>query len=186
MSVLVLYFSLYFFPFNFLIKVFIDTSINYSFWNFILGTDSPNYVYQWVGNLELSVHLYWKDVFVTHICIVTLVYFSISFLQDVLLPLFFSNFFLDFFLFENKVSVFFLVTLIFGAILHVNLMNCYVFFKRWLFPSLLFSCLRNITFLSHLEKINDLNFCLGLFPSWLTTLSPKVCLFNILNYIFSG
>lgn len=75
----------------------------------------------------------------------------------------------------SKFRLFYLASWILDAI-SLNLMNCYVIFKRWLFPSLLVRCKCEITILKHLVKFRDLNYRSGLFPFWLLTLSPIVCL----------
>lgn len=56
-----------------------------------------------------------------------------------------------------RVSVSILAAWIFGAKL-LSLMHCYVFFRCWLVPSLLFSCLCCFTCLAHLDSFHDLNF----------------------------
>jgi len=63
-------------------------------------------------------------------------------------------------------------------------MNCYVIFKRWLFPSLLFRCHRSKTPLNTKNNICDLNYRLGFFPSRHKTLSHYVRLF-IFKFMYS-
>ena len=52
----------------------------------------------------------------------------------------------------------------------------YAFFKGWLLPSLPAGCLCINLLFPTKKSIGDLNEQLGLFPFWLSTLAPKVCL----------
>jgi len=64
-------------------------------------------------------------------------------------------------------------------------MNCYVIFKRWLFPSLLLRCIRNKVPLNTKTLFNDLNYRLGFFPSRHKTLSHYVRLLIFYLWILS-
>lgn len=117
--------------------------------------------------------------YVTHVSILTsdilnaslrLIFFD---LQNVLLPLLIS-------IFDTYASRRFGDSLelryIFGAFKH-RPVSYYAFIIRWLLPSLLPGCYRLKTSFPTQRMLWNLSVRSGLFPSWLWTFAPIVCLY---------
>lgn len=121
--------------------VTIEVPIKIHFCVILRGCIHPTMIIRLVGNLGYTVNLFFIDL--------VLLILALS-LLNLSLFLAFFNFFdtkrsaTTFFC--SKFRLFYLASYIIDAI-PLNLMNCYVIFKSWLFPSLLIRCKCEITVL---------------------------------------
>ena len=149
-----------------------------------LGADSLYTEKRSVENLGLSAIMIFTWFFVTHVSILTsdisiLFYNKTSKIYRTFCYLFiFFPYFRIWKENENRrFGEFLELRYIFGAPRH-RPVSYYAFFKGWLLPSLPPGCLSLGTSFTTQKLLKNLSVRSGLFPSWLETLAPLVCLYS--------